>query len=492
MNHKIKKIDINAACARAFSKNHLSYALIENPYFIEFLNSVKNEPEILITKQKLKESVISEGNKIKSTVLKNLASSKNPITLAIDGWTNARSNKVINLLLISNGISYYYASIENYDSNNDNKLLVSVLDDHLHNLFDMGLNIVALTTDNESLMKVTVDELKTKYDILISMPCSAHLIQLCLKKICQLKNIVPIIEKITFITNEFKHKKNKIELLNEQTNDNIENPLKIIYPTETRWLSIYFTTERLLVLQKYIKKIINITDEDFVNIDKFNKLIYPILEFTNKIQKDNASLYTTVEEFDKLMIFYDHKNLPREFKFMKTEITDIIKNYWVKYVDNNLISVVKLFCFDDKIKDKINDEQKNFILEWGTSYLKNIDNSLIENTTKKNISNQLNKFIIRESKFAKINEYIEDTTNYEKELNIDSVNVSYICKLVWGFYMTDYYELSKIAIALLSICPSEACVERSMSILSNIHTTDINILSNEIIDAEMSIKFNLK
>jgi hypothetical protein len=36
-----------------------------------------------------------------------------PITIALDGWTNVRSNKVTNILLICSGIAYYYTGIEN-------------------------------------------------------------------------------------------------------------------------------------------------------------------------------------------------------------------------------------------------------------------------------------------------------------------------------------------------------------------------------------------
>ena len=58
--------------------------------------------------------------------------------------------------------------------------------------------------------------------------------------------------------------------------------------------------------------------------------------------------------------------------------------------------------------------------------------------------------------------------------------------------MVECYELSKIAIAILSICPTEASVERSFSILSNIHTLERNNLHEDLIDAELSIKINLK
>lgn len=121
-------------------------------------------------------------------------------------------------------------------------------------------------------------------------------------------------------------------------------------------------------------------------------------------------------------------------------------------------------------------------------YLKLNDKNLNEINIKKNLQNQLNKFIIREGDFNRIEEYKTETQEEENCTN----NISYISKLVWGKYIIEYYELSKIAIALLSICPSEASVERSFSILSDIHTPERNRLSGDAIDAEMSIKINLK
>jgi len=110
---------------------------------------------------KLRDIIIDDGNKIKENMIKNLMSSKIPVTLALDGWTNVKSNKVTNLLLIANGISYYYyASIENYNKQNNKEWLVSKISEKIDNMLDKGINLIALTTDNEIVMKSTSIELK--------------------------------------------------------------------------------------------------------------------------------------------------------------------------------------------------------------------------------------------------------------------------------------------------------------------------------------------
>ena len=89
-----KKSDIYIAYSRAFSKNSLAHSIIEDPYFIDLIDAIKQNPDISVTRKDLKNVIIEDGNKIKESVIKNLATSKTPITLAIDGWTNVRSNKV--------------------------------------------------------------------------------------------------------------------------------------------------------------------------------------------------------------------------------------------------------------------------------------------------------------------------------------------------------------------------------------------------------------
>jgi len=48
-----------------------------------------------------------------------------------------------------------------------------------------------------------------------------------------------------------------------------------------------------------------------------------------------------------------------------------------------------------------------------------------------------------------------------------------------------------MTIAILSIYPTESCVERSFSAQTDILTLDRNRLTNDVIDAEMNIKWNI-
>ena len=480
------KINIQKAYSRAFAKNSLPHSLLENKYFNEFITAIKENPEVTISKRELRELIIFDGNKLKSDIIQNLKNSKQPITLAFDGWTNVRTNKVINLMLIANGNIYYYDSIENKEKQNTKEYLLSLFIDKINKLLNEGLNLIAITTDNEILMKSTCNDLVKTFPILLNIPCSAHLIQLCLKNICNSKTFKTTVDKLINLLNSFKNnKQNRLNLSNLQLADNIKIPLKIIYPTMVRWSSIIISIERILELKKYIVNIplCNNDDNFWEQLLFFYDSIKEIKNYTNIIQKDNSSLHTVLNCFNKMITFYSSK---KNDAF--SSVVNIIDQYWTKYIDKNLINVIKLLCFEFLIKPE--KELREFISSWGALYLQkyNLTEEKNEEKVKKILSIQLNRLIVRQKEFSKLEELIAETNSDEE--NVD--NLTYVFKLVWGKLMTHCYELSKVAIAILSICPSEACVERSFSILSNIHTLERNNLREDLIDAELSIKINLK
>ena len=220
--------------AIAFAKNSLSHSLIDDYYFRKAINY-----DNTLTKSKLREFIISEREILNKNTLNMLCLNKQPITIAMDGWTNVRGNKVTNILLICSGISYYFTSIEHEFVFNTADVLVPILSDKIKYLLEMGIQIVALTTDNENLMQLVRQELNKLYPILIIIPCSAHIIQLCFKYICHnetIKNIIDeTMELIKLVHND---KVNRLKLLELQKNDDIANQLNIIYPTEIRWISL--------------------------------------------------------------------------------------------------------------------------------------------------------------------------------------------------------------------------------------------------------------
>lgn len=137
------------ALSLAFAKNSLPYSLLENEFFKNSIDTLRKCPNIEINKKKLKDSVLFEGNKINEEILSELEMNKQTVTIALDGWTNVRGNKVTNLLLISNNILYYYSSIENKEAHNNAEYLVAKLEEKINYLLLKNINVIAIATDNE-------------------------------------------------------------------------------------------------------------------------------------------------------------------------------------------------------------------------------------------------------------------------------------------------------------------------------------------------------
>ena len=133
------------------------------------------------------------------------------------------------------------------------------------------------------------------------------------------------------------------------------------------------------------------------------------------------------------------------------------------------------------------DDVYNFIEEWGSDYLLTykVVINVSKSDTKAKLRLQLSQMLTRESNFKKLNAFIKSI----KETST-STNTKYDAKLIWGNFLVSKKELAEVAIALLSICPTEACVERSFSTLSNVHTKSRNKMKNKLIQAEMQIRWN--
>ena len=133
------------------------------------------------------------------------------------------------------------------------------------------------------------------------------------------------------------------------------------------------------------------------------------------------------------------------------------------------------------------DEVYEFIKEWGSTYLLDYSNSkkYSKQQLKTIIGSQLCEMLTRQSNFKNIDSIIMDLKSLPS-------TVKYNAKLVWANFLISKNELAEVALAMLSICPSEACVERSFSALADVHTNERNSLQDNIIEAEMNLKWNHK
>lgn len=336
-------------------------------------------------------------------------------------------------------------------------------------------------------MKLTRQKLVKKYPILIIIPCSAHIIQLCFKSLCNIDQINMIIKETIEIIKSIQNNKVKsIKLSELQKNDQSfsREELKLIYPIEIRWTSLILCMERLFILKKYIEQLdVDISINYWENLNNVYVLLKPFKKAINQIQNDSASLYSVWNNFNEILNFYRSDNVSKDNKYWVTNIIDVITNKWNKHINEELIETVRLFNLEQNFK--YNQKTLEFIVTWGKHYLKfykfintNNDDTNGDNTLTGIIKLQLNEFILRHNEFVSIN-----NENEKLKRKYNNENRNYDIKLLWNLYIPSYYELANIAISILSVCPSEASVERSFSIQSDVQSLERNKLSDEIIDA---------
>lgn len=477
---------VYSAFAKVFAKYSLPHSLITRKPFLHALEVYKNSENITLSKVKLRDEILSLSKKNMDDILHHMVKSEDPVTLAIDGWTNVRSNKVINLLLISNGVAYYYCSVENWDNLNNAEWLVSQLKEQINNLLLLGIRLTSVTSDNDNVMKTTCKILNQLFPVLIHVPCSAHILQLCLKKICEIPKVKDIIDDVLAIVNFIKSSTEETTILNNlQIAANVK-PLKLKRPSKTRWSSLIKSISVLLKLKLYVSVIITNLDNIFwANIEELYLLLQPFEEYTDQIQTDQATLYSVYLNIEKIKIKFMPDKLPLIFSDIAADLKFTFEQKWNDHININLINTAKFFNFD--ITFNINNTTIEYITNWGSIYLTTyrIGNEQNIEEVKKILDFQIIEMITKQAEFKMLDSTIDNLKKY----CVKNGKV-YSPILTWGRYQTSHYELSKVAIAIHSICPTEACVERSFSAQTDVHSKKRNRLIGNVIEAEMRLKFN--
>jgi hypothetical protein len=158
-------------------------------------------------------------------------------------------------------------------------------------------------------------------------------------------------------------------------------------------------------------------------------------------------------------------------------------------MNKHLYMMINLVNFDysaeysnDEIKECI-----SFMVDWGSKYLNYFKLSTCTDGIMLNriIGLQTKELFCRQTQFKDILskvEHVKEACEYMKK--------KYAPELVWIDYMHSHPELYRIAMCLLSICPSESSVERSFSMQDTVHRPDRNRLDDSQVEAEMIIKMH--
>ena len=188
------------------------------------------------------------------SILKVILCSNEPVTLALDGWTNVNHHKITNLILISQGrYIHTYIHIHKYRSFVD--FLVEYLADQfipkLTELRALGVRFAGVALDNEATENAFFDRLQDQFEFLLHIPCSSHVIQLVVKKMLKHFLIQQPLQKMIEILNEISSTKElRLKVLNMAKTEKIT--VILTKPNATRWNSTLKSIKRFIVYKKVI------------------------------------------------------------------------------------------------------------------------------------------------------------------------------------------------------------------------------------------------
>ena len=422
-----------------------------------------------------------------------------PLTVAIDGWTDVNASKVTNVVILCGGSAYYWCSIVNSHCHNTAVWLQTALVDVLNRIKKEGLNFAALVADNERVNVTLWELLLVPFPFLIRSPCAAHLIQLCVNKALDLPLIEPLFTAIETLVRHFRLKEPRLKLKNLQ----LANPLKstaggtpVVYtllrPQDTRWSSWLYAAQRLLLVRAYVDMVIAQEPSFWANLDELVAFLKPFQVATDTMQEDGSTLFDVWRLFRRLLTHVRGTPPHSPVHASKDAIITIIIDLWDKHVDIDAVVACAQLSFDtsvdDIFPDKLQGSRRWFVdfaakyaLYWHIADSSDVDLAAVKRTALREWA----AFLGRSpgTCFDHIDTDIDDLRRVHTD------DKSAFPRAVWNLYLVNTI-ISHAAVALLSVCASEAAVERTFSAQGILHSRLRNRLADGTVENEMFIKFN--
>lgn len=432
------------------------------------------------------------ANKVREETIIYLksASVSSPVTIAIDGWTNTRKDKITNIMLLCNSRAFYYTSIVNKFRRNTADWIAPRLEEIIQGIIDHEIRISGIISDNESTNSSAFDLISHKYPFLLHIPCAAHTIQLGLKKILNLPEIQSIINTSSDIVQHFTDNKQARLDLREYSRieQKTENPTKymIIKPCTTRWSSYFYVIERICKLKQHINLIKEQSDEYWKEAADLLVFLKHFKVSTNIIQADCTTLFDVYKQFKMLSDNIKKIQEQSALHQAREQALKVLENEWETHIHSNAVIMSAILSFDPDYGKSFEDiqifEARNWFCTFAANYLHAYKISKLYEFQEivDTILVQLGLFDNRENQLKDLQSVIE----------VFKQQKSYTPRSVWTHYKYAVPELANAAIAILSMGCTEAAVERSFSAQAFIHRKLRNKLLHASVEAEMIIKTN--
>lgn len=482
--HVIGVQNPNDCLLMALVMNGWPLRITEDIYFRRFIQSIQRSPNfpMELSRYRIRSAILRKQKQLKMHLVKELRVQRVPVSLVLDGWTNVVHNKVTNILLVSRSKAYYWCSLTNATERNTAAYLSAVISPIIENIEMEGIPVVSYVADNEAVMTATHEILEGQYPQLIRIPCAAHTIQLIVRKLLTEEMFArPLNEYVELLNNFATKKELRLALRNAQP---LKSHRAIIRPCETRWSYTLISIQRSLLLRNYITQalqqlnMVPPQEHFWGSLADISTVLQPFAVATNNIQKDSAVLCDVAREFFSLRKHAD--KIQQQHPVIGELIHSCIVEEWDSHVNVEAAAACGLLSQQDDLQIIFKPHElisaQRFIKQWAAKYFEHYRFFVnIENVAAV-VDRQLTDFLANDGCFGEI--------DFPSRLrNSGPVKA-------WNSMLIGPKELAQVAIALLSICASEAAAERSFSLQDRIHSKLRNRSKEDLVEAQMFIKMN--
>ena len=359
-----------------FSCHSLPLRLISSPQYIEHLLLFRQcSSAVIPSVWDLAREQDAAFDSIKVKVIQKMTLPNTHVTIAIDGWTNVRHDKVVNIVPLCRGSAYYWTSVVNSYHSNTAAWQYDHLKPHFEDLLRLGVRLVAIVADNESVNGALYELLQEDYPFLVQVPCAAHTIQLAVKKILCIKPVRKVVKGMSRIIKAFrKSKANRLKLMNVQIAvDGPKRAKGLVRPQDTRWSSFLIAAVRLRSLRQFVQMVLPQTDDFWTRLDETCDLLKPFQIATDVVQSDSSTLFDIYTQFHKLLKHIKSLQPTHSFFPIGKQAKAVILNEWRNHVNEDAVICCAAFSFDTTYFDIFTSQKRLAALEWfldfGVNYL---------------------------------------------------------------------------------------------------------------------------
>ncbi len=478
--------------------------LADSPYLRTWLEAYVRGTGEIASRKAVALRAHMRAQEVKGRVVGKLRSCRG-VTVGVDGWTNVRHDKVINLCPVGRSVAFYWDSVvlKRGATAEDQAEPIS---HGLRSIIKAGILVVGIVMDNEAVNGAIHRRILHEFPFLIHIPCAAHTLQLCVKKALKLDPVDPCVRALLALLLAFKHNKDLRILLKDQQGimRRGHQPLQLITVVPTRWNSILFASQRVLLLKDCLVPCITTVRTQLAKEkkrDQYAQYTYSeesfwrplaiLVEFlrpyktaTDIIQSDDASLGDVHHQFASLMVKAEDLDPSSVLASMKDDLKAIIHSQWTQHVNTNAVILCSLFTFDPAYSSFDEQERVNaddWFSSWGTSFIKHYSLSTHDDVDAigRALEQQRSQFLSREGLFSSLD---------DRRAKLGRGRLS--ARTLWGGYLGTVQEMAACVLALLELTASEAAVERSFSRQGQVHSKVRNRLGDESVQVHMSFSFN--